>query len=221
MLLLVIAAEPLGPPLRLDAWSIRPPSEFRRVREELVRGSGAFAIGAPPGGKGAVVALVDGEGSDAASLTFVVVESPFELGPGARDDWALQVTQAFKDDGHLAYRSDRPQAFALERSEVVAGPTPHVEVHGTVRDDGSPRRVLVVAYPGSPHHVVAVASVPPTRFSGLEGRLRASLEAVRLERPSSAGPRTVAWVVLALAGAALLGSVGLWRRRLLGLATRR
>lgn len=197
-----LASESLGPLLKQDGYQLAPPKAFRMARMDLFHGTRVGGVTATADTQHFLsAALLDGEGEDAASLLLSVVEARFSLGPSARDELSTAVVRHFKDD--LGLR------FALDRADVIEG---RVEVLGSVREGSQLRQILVVAWPGENRHVVAIASVPSGRWEELRGVLRESFATFRLET-SSGPPRQ--WVVafLALVGALLLTSIGLWRRR--------
>lgn len=202
LLVASLGSDALGPPLKQDGYQLAPPKAFRMARMDLFHGTrvgGVTAAGDAP--RFLSAALLDGEGEDAASLLLSVVEARFSLGPGARDELSTAVVRHFKED--LGLR------FALDRADVVDG---RVEVLGSVREGSQLRQILVVAWPGEGRHVVAIASVPSGRWDELRGVLRESFSTFRFD--ASAGPpREWRVAFLALMGALLLTSIGLWRRR--------
>jgi hypothetical protein len=142
VLALVIAADPLGSALRQDGYTLRPPQTFRMARMDLFHGTRAGAIG---GGSGAArwlsAALEDGEGDDAATLLVSIVETPFKAAPADRDELTAAVVRHFSQELGLK--------FQTEKAELVAGPTPRVEVFGSVRQENQLRHVLVAAMAGA------------------------------------------------------------------------
>lgn len=204
VLLCLGAGEGLGPPLRQDGYTWRPPQAFRMARMDLFHGTRAGTVTpSPAAGRYLSAALLDGEGEDAASLLVSVVEASFGLGPSSRDVLSTAAVRHFRDELGLA--------FALERADVVAG---RVEVLGSIRDGSQLRRVLVVAWPAELRHVVLVASVPSGRWDALRPVLSQSLDTMRLEAATGPGPsRRLRYAFAALVGALLLVSIGLWHRR--------
>ncbi len=198
------AVELLGQPLKQDGYQLRPPRDFRMTRMDLFHGTrvgGVSAAGDAP--RFLSAALVDGEGEDAASMLFSVVEAPFALGPSARDELSTSTVRHFRDELGLK--------LALERADVVDG---RVEVRGSVREGSQLRQLLVVAWPGEGRHTVAIISAPSGRWQALEAPLRESLATYRAEPLAASGPpRQWLFAFLALVGALLLTSFGLWRRR--------
>lgn len=201
--LLLSAADGLGPALRQEAFSVRPPRGFRMARMDLFLGTRAGAVSVAAGAQRYLgAALIDGEGEDAASLLFSVVDAPFLAGPSARDALSTAAVRHFRDE--------LEQPFELERADVRGG---RVEVLGSIRQGSQLRRVLVVAWPGEPRHVVAVASAPSGRWPELSPVLAESLDTLRLEAvPVGPSPR-LRWAFAALIASALMVSIGLWRRR--------
>ena len=151
-------------------------------------------------------ALVDGDSEEAASLLVCVVEAPFAVGPGARDELSAAAVHHFNDELGLK--------LSMERAELVAGAAPHVRVLGSVRQGSQLRKVVIAAFPGEARHLVVTFSAPSGRYESLEKVLWESLDSVRSDGAPSAAPRTVAWAALALVGSLLAASIGLWRRRL-------
>lgn len=207
--LLVLCAAPdlLGPPIRQDGYTFRPPRPFHMARMELFHASQALAVGARADSAGALsAALVDGEDENAASLTVTVVDEPFAVGPGARDEFAAQVSRHFRDRLGLE--------FSLERVELVEGPSRRVEVLGSVRRASQLRQIVAAAWPGDVRHLVMTCSVPSGRWEALSGAIRQSFDTVRLDASGPArGPRNLALAVATLVAALLVASAGLWRRR--------
>lgn len=201
-LLVLSGAGTLGPALRQDGFQLRPPAGFRMARMDLFHGTQVGAVS--PGGSGYLsAALVDGDGENAASLLIAVADTPFSLGPSARDTLSTAVVKHFNDT--LA------QPFSLERAELVGG---RAQVLGSIRQGSQLRRVLVAAWPGEGRHVVAVASVPSGRWDELAPQLSESFDSFRPDVSGGARPPPqLMWGFAALAAALLLISIGLWRRR--------
>lgn len=206
VLLFLLSADgsTLGPLLRQDAFQFRPPRTFRMARMDLFHGTLVGTVTSEPQAPRYLsAALVDGDGEDAASLLVSVIEAPLTLGPSARDGLSTAVLRHVRDE--------LGQPFQLERVEVTHG---RVEVIGAVRQGSQLRRLLVAAWPGEQRHVVALASVPSGRWDALSPVLEESLDTLRVEPVASARPpQRLLWAFAALLAAALLVSVGLWRRR--------
>lgn len=204
-MLIVTAAELLGPPMRQDGLSVRPPRTFRLARMDLFHGTRVIGAGAKEGAaRYLTAALMDGDGEDAATMLISVVDEPLRLGPNARDDAATSVTRHLRDELGLE--------FSLERADVMTGAAARVEVRGSIREGAQLRKVLVASYVGEQRRAVVLFSVPSGRWDALVPALTASLETMRHDQ--AAGPsRSIALVFALLVGAALLASVGLWRRR--------
>ncbi len=201
--LVVLASDALGPALRQDGYTLRPPRGFRMARMDLFLGTRAGAVSVAPGAQRYLsAALIDGEGEDAASLLLSVVEARYAAGPSARDALSTATVRHFRDE--------LGQPFELERADVRNG---RVEVLGSIRQGSQLRRVLVAAWPAEPRHVVVVASAPSGRWADLAPTLAASLDTLRQD-PVAAGPSPrLRWAFAALVASLLLVSVGLWRRR--------
>lgn len=206
-LLLVVlgAGELLGPPIRQDGLSVRPPRQFHLARMDLFHGTRVIGVGSREGAPRYLsAALMDGEGEDAATMLISVIDEPLRLGPNARDDAATQVMRHLRDELGLE--------FTLERADVVTGPAARVEVRGSVREGAQLRKILVALFAGDARRAVVLFSVPSGRWDGLLPALGESLDSMRVDQLS--GPsRSLALAFAVLVGAALLTSVGLWRRR--------
>jgi hypothetical protein len=207
MLLLSVldAGDQLGPPLRQDGYSIRPPRAFRLTRMDLFHGTRATGVGARESvSRYLSAALIDGDGEDAASMLVSVLDEPFRLGPNARDDASTSVTRHLRDELGLT--------FSLERADVTTAAAARVEVRGSVREGAQLRKVLVALYPGETRRTVVLFSVPSGRWDALTPAITESLESMRPDAAS--GPsRSLAFAFALLIAAGLLASVGLWRRR--------
>lgn len=204
LILLAAGADLLGPPVRQDGYTFRPPRPFYMARMELFHGAQAMAVGDATGAISA--ALIDGDDENAASVIVSVVEEPFSVGPGARDEFSAQVARHFRDRLGLE--------FSLERAEVIEGPSRRVEVLGSVRRASQLRQIVAAAWPGDHRHVVITCSVPSGRWEALSGAINQSLETVRVDGGTpTRGGRNVALAVAALVAALLVASAGLWRRR--------
>lgn len=207
VLLLTGEGEPtLGAALKQSGFTLKPPRGFRMARMDLFNGTRVAAIATAPNvPRWLAAALVDSDSEEAASMLVGVVEAPFALGPGARDELSAAAVRHFTDELGLK--------FAMERAEAVAGAAPHVRVLGSVRQGSQLRKVLIAAFPGEARHLVVMFTAPSGRFESLEKVFSESLESVRSEAPSSATGRTFAWLALAMVGALLAASFRLWRRR--------
>jgi hypothetical protein len=207
VLLLTADGDPaLGAALRQGGYTLKPPRGFRMARMDLFNGTRVGAIAsAPHDPRWLSAALVDSESEEAASMLVGVVEAPFAVGPGARDELSAAAVHHFTNELGLK--------LAMERAELVGGASPHVRVLGSVRQGSQLRKVLIAAFPGEARHLVVTFTAPSGRFESLEKVFSESLESVRSEVPSSAAGRTVAWAALALVGSLLAASIGLWRRR--------
>lgn len=202
---LVAIAANLGAPLRQDGFAFRPPAAFRKARMALFLGTGTGAIAldrAHP--RHLTAALVDGEEEHAASLLVAVVHETFEATPSSREAFSAAAVR------HFAQELGMP--LSLERTELVRGPSPRVEVMGTVRQQDQLRRVLIAAMEGEGRHAVITASVPSGRFDALLPELRASLDSFHTETVPRIA-QDVAGSIAALLGLGLFGSWWLWRRR--------
>jgi hypothetical protein len=202
---LVAVIATLGTPLRHDGFSFRPPEGFRKARMELFQGTRAGAIPldwARP--RYLAAALIDGEEEDAGSMLVAVVDETFEANPSTREAFSAAVVKHFADE--------LGKPLALERAWLVRGPSPRVEVVGTIREQDQLRRVLVVGMEGENRHAVITASVPSGRFEELLPKLRASLDTYRPDSAPGLG-RNLAGSVAALLGLGLFASWWLWRRR--------
>jgi hypothetical protein len=206
-LMLLAEPEALGASLKQGGFTLKPPRGFRMERMDLFHGTRVGGIAMQPGAtRWLAAALVDGDSEEAASMMVSVVEAPFTVGPGARDELSAAAVHHFNDELGLK--------LAMERAEVVTGPAPHVQVLGSVRQGSQLRKIIVAAFPGEVRHLVVTFSTPSGRFDALEKVLVDSLDSVRADAGPSAAPRTVAWAALALVGSLLAASVGLWRRRI-------
>ncbi len=210
MLVLMLAGgeseAPLGAALKQGGFLIKPPRGFRMARMDLFNGTRVAAIAATPHvTRWLAAALVDSDGEEAASMLVAVVEAPFAVGPGARDELSAAAVNHFTHELSLK--------LSMERAELVTGASPHVRVLGSVRQGSQLRKVVIAAFPGEARHLVVTFTAPSGRFESLEKVFAESLDSVRSETPSSAAGRTLAWAALALVGSLLAASIGLWRRR--------
>lgn len=206
LLWVVLAAgELLGPPIRQDGLTVRPPRQFHLARMDLFHGTRVIGVGGRDGAPRYLsAALMDGEGEDAATMLISVIEEPLRLGPNARDDAATAVMKHLRDELGLE--------FTLERADVVTGLAARVEVRGSVREGAQLRKILVALFAGDARRPVVLFSVPSGRWDGLVPALAESLDSMRVDQ--APGPsRSLALAFAVLVGAALLTSVGLWRRR--------
>jgi hypothetical protein len=200
------AADVLGPPVRQETFTLRPPHDFRMARMDLFRSSRVGAVAkneeAP---RRLLAALVDTDGEDSAALLISAVDEPFKPSTSARDDLAAAVARHFTTELSLK--------FSLERVEMVQAAVTRVEVTGSVREGSQLRQIVVAAWPGEVRHAVVVFSVPSGRYEALAGGIRASLDSFRVDTAGAPTSRAVAWAVAALVASALMASIGLWRRR--------
>ena len=90
-------------------------------------------------------------------MLVAVVEAPFAVGPGARDELSAAAVRHFNDELGLK--------LAMERAELSAGPAPHARVLGSVRQGSQLRKVLVAAFPGEARHLVVTfgAGMPKSK----------------------------------------------------------
>lgn len=203
LLLLLSASDSLGPPLRHEGFTMRPPANFRMARMDLFHGTRVGGVTPGGGTRYLSAALMDGDGEDAASLLLFVADATLTLGPSSRDTLSTQVVRHFNDE--------LKQPFSMERAEIVDG---RVQVLGSIREGSQLRRVLVAAWPGEGRHVVATASVPSGRWDALSPKLAESFATLRVEPPvSGQPPQRYVWAFLAMIAAMFFISVGLWRRR--------
>ncbi len=207
ILLLVLGADSLGPPLRQDGYQVRPAKAFRMARMDLFHGTRAGGVSTPASAPRFLsAALIDSDSEDASTMLISVVESSFAFGPSSRDVLSTAVLRHFRDE--LA------MPFVLERAEVQGSSAPRVEVLGSVRQGSQLRRILVAAYPGESRHVVVFFSVPSGRWDELKPVLEESLESMRVEPLVPNGPpRRWRWAFATVVAALLLLSMGLWQRR--------
>ncbi|MCU0700239.1 MAG: hypothetical protein MUC96_27340 [Myxococcaceae bacterium] len=191
LLVLSAGADLVGPPLRQEGLTVRPPKAFRLARMDLFHGTRVIGEASKEGvSRYLSAALMDGDGEDAASMLVAIVDEPLRPGPNARDEAATNVTRHLRDEG----------------------PAGRVEVRGQVREGAQLRKLLVARYFGDSRHAVVVFSVPSGRWDANVPALTESLDSLRMEQPSGT-PRSLALALAVLVGAALLASVGLWRRR--------
>jgi hypothetical protein len=206
VLMLLAAGQVLGPPIRQEAFTLRPPAAFRMARLDLFHGSRVGTVAhnddVP---RRLLAALVDTDGEDAASLMLSSVDEPFKVSASARDELSAEVARHFGSELGLK--------FSLEKAEVVPGAAPHVEVSGSVREGSQLRQIVVAAWAGEVKHPVVIFTVPSGRYAALADALRASLDSFHVDAPTAAASRAVAWAVAALVASALMASIGLWRRR--------
>ena len=204
LVLLLLCADGLGPVLRQDGFQMKPPRSFRMARMDLFHGTQVGTVTITPSAPRYLsAALVDGEGEDASSILISVIDATLSLGPSSRDDLSTAVVR------HL--RDELGQPFQLERAEVTNG---RVEVLGSVREGSQLRRILVAAWPGDARHIVAICSVPSGRWEALAPVISESFDSMKVEPVSSPRPpQRLLWAFATLVAAALLISIGLWRRR--------
>ena len=206
LLAVVLTADVLGPPIRQELFTLRPPKGFRMARLDLFRSSRVGAISkADEAPRRLLAVLVDTDGEDSAALVIASVDEPFRSSSGARDELSAAVAKHFSSELGLK--------FALERVEVVQGQSPRVEVIGSVREGSQLRQIVVAAWPGEVKHAVVMFSVPSGRYDVLAESIRASLDSFHVDPAGAPTSRALAWAVAALVASALMASVGLWRRR--------
>lgn len=203
-LLLGVAPDSLGQVVRQDGFQFRPPAAFRMARMDLFHGTRAGSVArSSSSSRYLAAALIDGDGEDAASLLFSVVEETVVLGPSSRDEFSTAVVRHFTDE--------LGQPFQLERAQVTDG---RVEVLGAIRQGSQLRRVLVVVWPGEGRHLVGMASAPSGRWDELLPAIDASFDSLKEDPSISARPpQRYVWAFVALLAALLMISIGLWRRR--------
>ncbi len=204
---LLLAAAPLGTPLRQDGFTVRPPESFRMMRMGPLQGSW---VGVIPGEEGVIgflsAALVDGEGADAASMLVSVLEGSFESDPPTRDVFSSATVRHFNET--------LGTPLSLEQVELVREGVRRIEVRGTVRQQDQLRRILVAGMEGEGRYVVITFSVPSGRYEALLPALRASLDSFRADSPpSSKLSRSMAGTAATVLALALFGSWSLWSRR--------
>jgi hypothetical protein len=171
-------------------------------------------VGASASPPGTTVALVDGDGPDAASLLIALVDGAFDAHPASRDELSGMVVRHFSDELGLP--------FSLQSARAMSGRVSRIEVLGTIRQEGQARHVLVATVAGESRHAVATFSVPSGRYEALLPALEASLDTLTPEvlpvRPFSRG---AAGALVGGVAGALVVSLALWRRRRLAIADRR
>lgn len=196
----------LGPAVRQDVFTFRPPKGFHVARLDLFRSSRVGAIAkSDDSPRRLLSALVDTDSEDSAALLLSAVDEPFKSSSGARDELSAAVARHFANELGLK--------FALEKVEVVQGASPRVEVTGSVREGSQLRQIIVAAWPGEVKHAVVLFSVPSGRYDLLAESIRASLDTFHVDPAGAPASRAVAWAVVALVASALMASIGLWRRR--------
>jgi hypothetical protein len=205
--ILLLAASPLGTPLRQDGYTVRPPEGFRMMRMGPFHGTRVGAIQGEGEGPGFLsAALVDGDGPAAASMLVSVLEGSFEADPSSRDAFSSATVRHFKEA--------LGTPLSLEQVELVREGSRRIEVRGTVRRQDQLRRVLVAGMEGEGRHAVITFSVPSGRHEALLPALQASLNSFRADAPpSSELSRGVAGIAATVLAIALFGSWSLWRRR--------
>lgn len=205
VLIVVLGAlEPLGPVVRQDGFQFKPPKSFRMARMDLFHGTHVGSVTRNPAtSRYLSAALIDGDGEDAATLLISVVEETLTLGPSSRDEFSTAVVRHITDE--------LGQPFQLERAEIREG---RVEVLGSIRQGAQLRRVLVAAWPSEGRHVVAFCSAPSGRWESLSPLITESFASLKVEPASLARPpQRLMWAFAALVAAAMMISIGLWRRR--------
>ncbi len=205
--LLLLAAAPLGTPLRQDGYSVRPPDGFRMMRMGPFHGTRAGAVPAGEDGPRYLsAALVDAEGPEAASMLVSVQDGSFEATPSSRDDFSAAVVRHFNDE--------LGTPLSLEQVELIRDGATRIEVRGTVRKQDQLRRIVVAGMEGEGRHAVVTFSVPSGRYDALLPTLRASLDSFRADAPpASEFSRSLAGTLASALAVAMVGSWSLWRRR--------
>ncbi|MFT3708301.1 MAG: hypothetical protein QM817_11665 [Archangium sp.] len=205
-MLLLLAASPdaLGQVVRQDGFQFRPPAAFRMARMDLFHGTRVGSVARSSASQRYLAAaLIDGDGEDAASLLFSVVEETVVLGPSSRDEFSTAVVRHVHDE--------LGQPFQLERVQVTDG---RIEVLGSIRQGSQLRRILIAIWPGEGRHLVAMASAPSGRWDELAPLIDASFDSLKEDPSISARPpQRYVWAFVALLAALSMISIGLWRRR--------
>ena len=201
------ASEWLGPPLRQDGYSVRPPAAFRMARMDLYAGTHVGAISARLEAERFLsAALVDGDGEDAASMLVAVIDSDFVPSAGGRDELSTAVVKHFAESLEMA--------FALDHAKWQEGRVPRVEVLGHIRQGSQLRQLWVTAFEGEGRHTVITFSVPSGKWEALLPAMAASLDSYRVELGSKAvGARGVTWALAALIVSGLLVLIAVARAR--------
>lgn len=206
-LLLMNAQAALGPPVRGEGFTIRPPASFRMARMELFGASSVGAVGAHGEHRRQLVAaLIDGTGPEAATLLLSVVETPFSVAGLSREHASVALKR------HLL--KDLGIELELEAAELVtSGGVARAEAWGQVKAGAQARRVMAATWLEGSRHVVALVSAPVERWAELTPDLTESLSSFRFEGRASKPPAWAGWMIAVALAAALLGSVGLWSAR--------
>jgi hypothetical protein len=206
LLAMVLLASPdaLGPVVRQDGFQFRPPLAFRMARMDLYHGTRVGSVARFANSpRYLAAALIDGDGEDASSMLFSVVEETVVLGPSSRDEFSTAVVKHLHDE--------LGQPFQLERAQVTDG---RVEVLGSIRQGSQLRRILVAIWPGEGRHLVGMASAPSGRWDELAPLIDASFDSLKEDPGISARPpQRYVWAFVALLAALAMISIGLWRRR--------
>jgi len=205
--LLSLGAASLGTELRQEGYVIRPPQAFSMSRMDLFRGTRAGAVsGSPAALRSLSAALVDRPGQDAATMLISMVDGSFQPTPAMRDEFSAAVVKHFTESLNIT--------LSMERSELVEGVAPRIEVLGMIRHEGQLRKVLIAGMSGRGRHAVVTFSVPSARWSELWPELRASLDSFRSEGSASKEiPRGLAGATAGALAGALIASLAVWRRR--------
>jgi hypothetical protein len=204
---LQLGAVSLGTELRQEGYLIRPPQAFSLTRMDLFRGTHAGAVSASPGAARSLsAALVDRPGQDAATMLISMVDGSFQATPTTRDEFSTAAVKHFSEGLKLT--------LSMERSELVEGLAPRIEVLGMIRHEGQLRKVLIAGMAGRGRHAVVTFSVPSARWGDLWPELRASLDSFRNESSGSREiPRGLAGAAAGALAGALIASLAMWRRR--------
>jgi hypothetical protein len=199
--------DPLGTAVVQDGYSFRPPAAFRMRRLEPFHGTRALTASPVDGAQRFLsAALVDGSEPDAASLMVAVVEAPLSLEPATREALTSALVAHYGEGLGLQ--------LTVESALLREGPSPRLEVLGTLRGEEAVRTVLVAVFPGEQRHAVVTVSVPPGRWESLRPVVGRALDSFRMDAPPGVHvPRGLAGAVAGGLLGALLASVALWRQR--------
>ncbi|MBX7114714.1 MAG: hypothetical protein K1X64_10345 [Myxococcaceae bacterium] len=197
----------LGPPLRQDGYTVRPPAAFRMTRMDLYAGTQVGAVSPSADGERFLsAALVDGDGEDAASMLVAVVDSDFVPSAAARDELSTAVVKHFTESLNMP--------FALDHAKWQEGRVSRVEVLGHIRQGSQLRQLWVTAFEGEGRHTVVTFSVPSGKWDTLLPAMTASLDSYRAERGAkAAGAKGITWALAALIVSGLLVLVAAARAR--------
>jgi hypothetical protein len=178
--LLVMTLAQAAPPVDLGGATIQAPEGFRQVSARGLEASEALAPSSRPGiARTFASALVDGRGPGSSAMTVTWVAEPISVHDGARAAFVEAVTRHFHEELELG--------VVVERSAVVAGPAPRLQVEAAVTQAGETRKLLIAALPAGDRHAVVTFSVLPVRWPAQEPLLKASLDTFRAHRARSPG----------------------------------